>query len=67
MLRERVLLQLLQDDFDGLLKLRVVALAEGSGSRSTSIVRGNAVVLDLPIAVEAIDGGTWGGHTAAVE
>src|SRR5216684_6323027 len=62
-----MLLQLLNDYFDGLVELRVVPLAECCWIEIDIVVRRDAVILDLPFAIEAIDRGTRRGDAAAVE
>src|SRR5216684_9372843 len=62
-----MLLQLLNDYFDGLVELRVVPLAECCRIEIDIVIRRDAVILDLPFAIEAIDGGARRRDAAAVE
>ena len=52
---ERALLQQLQDDLHRLLELRVVALAHRLGIEIDLVVGRDAPVLDLPVALEAVE------------
>src|SRR5580658_2278623 len=62
-----MLLQLLHDHFDCSLELRVVALPPGSGFEIDFNIRRDAVVFDLPVAVEAVDSRSWRGNVPAVD
>src|SRR5579885_127080 len=55
-----------QGDLDGLLKLRVVALADELRVVLDFNVRSDAVVLDLPLALQPVDGDARRGDMPAV-
>src|SRR5262249_37446976 len=65
--RERILLELLQDDLDRLLELRVVALPPRLWIELDLEVGCDAVILDLPLALEAVERDARCRHAAAVD
>ena len=67
MLLRRMLLHQLQHDFDGLLELAVAALPVRGRIEIDLDIGRDAVVLDLPLAVESIDRRARRHDDAAVE
>src|SRR5579872_807040 len=66
-LRQRMLLQLLHYDFDCFFELRVATLAPCGGFQVDLDIRRDAMILDLPIAVEAVDCGTRRCYATAID
>ncbi len=65
-LGQGMLFQLLHDHLDRLLQLSIVALTVSGGVEIDFDIGRDAVVFDLPFAVQAIDGSARGGDVAAV-
>src|SRR5580692_679506 len=64
---ERMFFQLLHNDLNRFLELSITTLAEGRRVKVDFDVGRNTMVLNFPIAVEAVNGGSRCGHMAPVK
>ena len=66
-LRQRVIFQLLHDDFNRLFQLCVFPLAPSGRIEINFNIRRDAVVLNFPITVQAVDCCAGCGHASAID
>ncbi len=64
---ERMFFQLLHNDLNRFLELSIMTLAEGRRVKVDFDVGRNTLVLNFPIAVEAVNSGSRCGHMAPVK